>query len=461
MAWYPGAVRKEITKWRTLISGPRGFVFHVAVSEASSLFGYFSGAQVCSHFYIRRDGTVEQYVDTRFRAPANYQGNPSLLSVETQGGVSNAQGEGWTAQQRQALAELSLWANQVHGIPLVPMANSKSSSKGIGYHRQGIDPWRVAGGEQWSTSRGKICPGNQKIAEIPGIIAVATGQGGSVTVPVDNGTPATGNGGAARDYLYVGDTGDAVREVQTLLTQAGFPTTVDGVFGKGTLASVRNYQASRNLVIDGYVGPATLNALRSGAPAVYVPPPAPAPQQTIVLKRGSTGQNVVTLQATLKTRYPSYAGKIVTDGIFGPATEAVVKEFQRRSGLEVDGIVGAKTQAALGLSFVQPGTPTPPAPTPPPAPVGPNLVVDGIFGPSTIKALQKVLGVTQDGIFGTQTKKALQTHVGTTADGVFGKNSNIALQKHLNARGEHLAVDGIWGSATTAGLQRVLNRNAC
>ena len=38
------------------------------------------------------------------------------------------------------------------------------------------------------------------------------------------------------------------------------------------------------------------------------------------------------------------------DGIFGSNTLAAVKYFQRKNGLVVDGIVGAKTFAALGMS---------------------------------------------------------------------------------------------------------------
>lgn len=66
------------------------------------------------------------------------------------------------------------------------------------------------------------------------------------------------------------------------------------------------------------------------------------------LKEGSTGQAVTDLQAFLNRTYPAYS-KLAVDGAFGPKTTAVVKEFQRRSGLAVDGIVGAQTWAKLGF----------------------------------------------------------------------------------------------------------------
>lgn len=48
-----------------------------------------------------------------------------------------------------------------------------------------------------------------------------------------------------------GDTGEAVKAVQLLLTAKGVPTGVDGAFGPGTLASVTTFQNAAGLPADG------------------------------------------------------------------------------------------------------------------------------------------------------------------------------------------------------------------
>lgn len=181
MAWYPKAIRKEITRHRTLRLDKGRVCLHVAVSEADSLYGYFNASgRPTSHFYVRKSGVIEQYVDTKYRAPANLEGNSSLISFETEGGTVNADREPWTAAQVQAMAECIAWLNRVEGVPLQLMANSKSTSLGVGWHKQGVNPYRVAGGELWSSARGKICPGQGKINQIPTIIAKAKALVGGV-----------------------------------------------------------------------------------------------------------------------------------------------------------------------------------------------------------------------------------------------------------------------------------------
>ena len=63
-------------------------------------------------------------------------------------------------------------------------------------------------------------------------------------------------------------------------------------------------------------------------------------------KYGSRGEEVRTIQTKLK-RWGYYTGSV--DGIYGSATLAAVKWFQRKNGLAVDGIAGKNTLAAMGI----------------------------------------------------------------------------------------------------------------
>ena len=73
------------------------------------------------------------------------------------------------------------------------------------------------------------------------------------------------------------------------------------------------------------------------------------PQTTyaLTLKQGSRGEQVKTVQRKLKN-WGYYKGSV--DGIYGAKTKEAVKYFQRKNGLVVDGIAGAKTLAAMGIS---------------------------------------------------------------------------------------------------------------
>lgn len=82
------------------------------------------------------------------------------------------------------------------------------------------------------------------------------------------------------------------------------------------------------------------------SPAPAAAPAASGEQPTIRL--GSTGPAVTLLQETLNRDYPLYS-HLVVDGDFGPATLGVVREFQARDRITVDGVVGPQTWKALGL----------------------------------------------------------------------------------------------------------------
>jgi len=65
-----------------------------------------------------------------------------------------------------------------------------------------------------------------------------------------------------RPVLRRGDDGDGVAQLQQALLDEGFdPGPVDGVFEDGTEQAVLDFQADRELDVDGVVGPATWDAL--------------------------------------------------------------------------------------------------------------------------------------------------------------------------------------------------------
>ena len=55
--------------------------------------------------------------------------------------------------------------------------------------------------------------------------------------------------------------GDDVFEVQHMLAKAGFPVTIDGIYGSKTEAAVKAFQKAHGLLVDGIVGRETWAAL--------------------------------------------------------------------------------------------------------------------------------------------------------------------------------------------------------
>jgi peptidoglycan hydrolase-like protein with peptidoglycan-binding domain len=106
---------------------------------------------------------------------------------------------------------------------------------------------------------------------------------------------------------------------------------VDGIFGPLTAAAVRSFQAAHGLTVDGKVGNQTWPVL------------------IIEVQTGNTGDAVRAVQRQLHER----SGWLTIDGIFGPQTDSVVRDFQTFCGLGVDGIVGPITWNALTLPWLR------------------------------------------------------------------------------------------------------------
>jgi murein DD-endopeptidase MepM/ murein hydrolase activator NlpD len=187
MAWYPKALKKPIShNYTRTVTGKDCVILHTAASNGDSLQAWFNNpsAQASSHFYVRKSGVVEQYIDSKYMSWANVQGNPRSVTIETEG-IGN---EEWTAKQVQAIVALCQWACKTHSIPIRQMASSAASEKGIGWHRLGCDgnyPTtgilrgrnQRGGGQDWTGAAGygRACPGDDRIKQMPAIIAAVKG----------------------------------------------------------------------------------------------------------------------------------------------------------------------------------------------------------------------------------------------------------------------------------------------
>ena len=116
--------------------------------------------------------------------------------------------------------------------------------------------------------------------------------------------------------------------IQTSLNEKyGLNISVDNIYGnemkkalvKG-LQTELNKQFGSKLAVDGIFGTNTYNAC-------------------INVRKGAEGNITYLIQAMLIC----HSFDIDADGIFGPATESAVREFQKRNGLSQDGIVGKNT----------------------------------------------------------------------------------------------------------------------
>ena len=139
------------------------------------------------------------------------------------------------------------------------------------------------------------------------------------------------------DSLRMGDSGSAVKDLQTKLKKLGFYNAyVDGSYGDTTVAAVKAFQKKYNLTADGVAGSETLKKLDSA----YKNADSNTSTDDDSLRKGATGTAVKTLQTNLKKLgfYTAYV-----DGSFGSTTESAVKAFQKKYGLTADGVAGSAT----------------------------------------------------------------------------------------------------------------------
>lgn len=159
---------------------PRVAILHTAVDSpsASSLGPYFDSETVSleSTFFVKFDGTIEQYMDTEVRADANRYANTFAVSIETEddGDPSIP----WTAAQLASIIRLLRWLNQVH--PAIRLAKCDGPyGSGIGWHSMWGAP------SAWTPYAGKTCPGAVRIEQINRVILPILAGGGFLMALTD------------------------------------------------------------------------------------------------------------------------------------------------------------------------------------------------------------------------------------------------------------------------------------
>ena len=275
------------------------------------------------------------------------------------------------------------------------------------------------------------------------------------------------------DSLRMGDSGSAVKDLQTKLKKLGYYSgTVDSTFGSGTYTAVRAFQKKYNLTADGVAGSETLKKLDS----VYKN--AGSDKDDDSLRKGATGSAVKDLQTKLK-KLGFYNASI--DGDYGDTTVAAVKAFQKKYNLTADGVAGSETLKKLDTAYKNAdsdkddgslrkgatGSAVKDLQTKLKKLGFYNASIDGDYGDTTVaavKAFQKKYNLTADGVAGSETLKKLDSayknadsNTSTDDDSLRKGATGTAvktLQTNLKKLGFYTAyVDGSFGATTESAVK--------
>ena len=248
-----------------------------------------------------------------------------------------------------------------------------------------------------------------------------------------------------------GDRGTAVFTLQRQLNRItkDYPflglLTVDGIFGAKMTETVKKFQKQFNLTADGVVGRQTWYKISYIYVSVKDLAELTSEGETAsgtlsdgtwggtVLRTGSTGSAVEQLQFWLNTlaQYESSIPSVSVDGVYGSGTASAVRAFQRRYGLDVDGVVGRETWTELYDQFrsIQSDNGTPnayPGTALRQGDSGQNVRLIQFWLKIARTVYSSLNSVTVDGQFGTATAaavRAFQSYFGLTRDGIVGRTT--------------------------------------
>jgi N-acetylmuramoyl-L-alanine amidase len=119
------------------ISNNLGLILHHQAGNGS-LFNFFnrSSSQVSAHFWVSKNGLIEQYVDTNRVAWHGRSLNSRYVGVETEGCPTNPWAEPMTSAMVNSLARLYAEGREKHGWTNA-LANA-DGQRGFGFHRMAV-----------------------------------------------------------------------------------------------------------------------------------------------------------------------------------------------------------------------------------------------------------------------------------------------------------------------------------
>lgn len=291
----------DVLCWHTMVGSLAG-------TRAMFQANGFGGTE--SHFGTGGNGELEQWQDVAFTADANYMGNPTVISVENadlgpgfdrwntnDGSAVPA----FTDAQIRTLIALgtaaclpgthpgSMHADCPHdwkcyqvGIPPQLVPDTRPGRRGLAYHAMGVPGnGLVAGGVQWSTARGKVCPGARRIAQIKDTIVpmISAAVQGDARVPAPAKPPSPKPVTPAAKppafplpagHWYGPESNDphnhsgynpkdrtGILVWQNRMAARGWKISRDGRFGAQSADVCRSFQREKHLDADGLVGAKT------------------------------------------------------------------------------------------------------------------------------------------------------------------------------------------------------------
>ena len=113
----------------------------------------------------------------------------------------------------------------------------------------------------------------------------------------------------------------------------------DAEFGPGTNNIVRDWQKKHGLTVDGIAGKKTWDSLWNDPSP---PGKGDPPKYRKAVRKGDKGVAVGDFHFALRRR-----GYDIVDAVFGPNTNHIMRDWQSKHGLKVDGVGGPKTWHSL------------------------------------------------------------------------------------------------------------------